>query len=217
MHCRYFSAPDCSIRVSRSFVQFLCPLHKNCTYYASILLIAFTHPLCQNFAGEIDGSLDISNLEHLQRRATNYILNDYISDYKTRLLKLELLPLMYTIELSDIMFFIKSIKNPTSSFTIHHFISFSTSARSGGFKLHHNPSTTNKQRHFYFVRICRLWNALPLIDVNLSIDTIRNRVKSHFWNHFIHNFDPLNPHTLHYHCPCSRCVTDHFSINYTLF
>ena len=159
---------------------------------------------------------DISNLEHLQRRATKYILNDYISDYKTRPLKLELLPLMYTFELSDIMFFIKSIKNPTSSFNIYHFISFSTSARSGGFKLHHNPSTTNKQRHFYFVRICRLWNAVPLIDVNLSIDTIRNRVKSHFWNHFIHNFDPLNPHTLHYHCPCSRCVTDHFSINYTL-
>ena len=41
---------------------------------------------------------DISNLEHLQRRATKYILNDYISDYKTRLLKLELLPLMYTFE-----------------------------------------------------------------------------------------------------------------------
>ena len=99
------------------------------------------------------------------------------------------------------MFFINSIKNPTSSFNIHHFISFSTSARSGGFKLHHNPSTTNKQQHFYFVRICRLWNALPLIDVNLSIDTIRNRAKSHFWNHFIHNFDPLNPHTLHYHFP----------------
>ena len=49
MHCRYFSVSDCSIRVSRSFVQFLCPLHKNCTYYASILLIAFTQPLCQKF------------------------------------------------------------------------------------------------------------------------------------------------------------------------
>ena len=49
MHCRYFSMSDCSIRVSRSFVQFLCPLHKNCSYYASILLIAFTHPLCQKF------------------------------------------------------------------------------------------------------------------------------------------------------------------------
>ena len=49
MHYRYFSVSDCSIRVSRSFVQFLCPLHKNGTYYASILLFAFTQPLCQKF------------------------------------------------------------------------------------------------------------------------------------------------------------------------
>jgi len=31
---------------------------------------------------------DINNLELLQRRATKYILNDYASDYKTRLVKL---------------------------------------------------------------------------------------------------------------------------------
>ena len=198
--------------VRRTFSSSIPPLTKVKLYVSLIRSqLMYCFPIWRPYLVK-----DISNLEHLQRRATKYILNDYISDYKTRLLKLELLPLMYTFELSDIMFFIKSIKNPTSSFNIHHFISFSTSARSGGFKLHHNPSTTNKQWHFYFVRICRLWNALPLIDVNLSIDTIRNRVKSHFWNHFIHNFDPLNPHTLHYHCPCSRCVTDHFSINYTL-
>jgi len=61
---------------------------------------------------------DINNLELLQRRATKYILNDYASDYKTTLFKLELHPLIYIIKLSDITFFIKSIKNPTSSFNI---------------------------------------------------------------------------------------------------
>jgi len=40
-------------------------------------------------------------------------------------------------------------------------------ARSRGLKLYHNPSNTNKQRHFYFIRICHLWNALPLIDITL--------------------------------------------------
>ena len=69
---------------------------------------------------------------------------------------------MYTFELSDIMFFIKSIRNPTTSFIIH---PFSTCARLQGFKLHHNPSTTNKQRHFYFARICCLWNVLPLMEL----------------------------------------------------
>jgi len=158
---------------------------------------------------------DINNLEHLQRRATKYILNGYIYDYKARLLRLELLLLMYTFELSDITFFIKSIKNPTTSFNIYHFVSFSTNARSQGFKLCHNPSTTNKHWHFYFTRICHLWNALPLIDINLPVNTIRNQVKAYLWNHFTHNFNPFNPHTLHYLCPCSQCITNHFSINYT--
>ena len=35
---------------------------------------------------------DITKIEQLQRRATKYILQDYISDYKTRLTKLQLLP-----------------------------------------------------------------------------------------------------------------------------
>ena len=99
---------------------------------------------------------DINKLEHLQRQATKFILNDFISDYKTRLLKLRLFPLMYIFELFDIMFFIKSIKCPTNCFNIFKFISFSNSPRSRGLNLHHNPSNTNKQQHFYFVRICHL-------------------------------------------------------------
>ena len=52
---------------------------------------------------------DILNIERVQRRATKYILNDYTSCYKTRLIKLKLLPLMYLFELQDILFAIKSI------------------------------------------------------------------------------------------------------------
>ena len=40
---------------------------------------------------------DISCLEQVQHRATKYILNDFSSDFKTCLLKLNLLPLMYII------------------------------------------------------------------------------------------------------------------------
>ena len=52
----------------------------------------------------------IQQIERIQRRATKYILNDYTSDYKSRLLKLHILPLMYTLDLNDIMFFIKNLK-----------------------------------------------------------------------------------------------------------
>ena len=67
---------------------------------------------------------DIIVLERVQRRATKFILNDYQSSYGSRLLTLNLLPLMYLFEIYDIIFFIKSLKNPTSSFNIYNFIEF---------------------------------------------------------------------------------------------
>ena len=38
---------------------------------------------------------DIMLLERVQRRATKFILSDYSMDYKSRLINLKLLPLMY--------------------------------------------------------------------------------------------------------------------------
>ena len=70
---------------------------------------------------------DIQNIERIQRRATKFILNNYDSNYKTRLLTLKLLPLMYLLELQDIIFTVKSLKYPTKGFNILHHISFSTS------------------------------------------------------------------------------------------
>ena len=61
---------------------------------------------------------DILNIERVQRRATKDVLNDYASDYKTRLLKLKLLPLMYFFELQDITFVVKSLKFPTNNFNV---------------------------------------------------------------------------------------------------
>ena len=43
-------------------------------------------------------------IEHVQHRATKYILNDYISDYKSRLIKLQILSLAYILELNDNIF-----------------------------------------------------------------------------------------------------------------
>ena len=107
---------------------------------------------------------DILNIERVQRRATKYILNDYVSDYKNRLLKLKLLPL-------DIMFVIKSLKFPTNNFNIRDYISFSTTntISSSGHKLLHMHHSSNTNRHFFFHRIPRLWNSIPVIDLTLSV------------------------------------------------
>ena len=58
---------------------------------------------------------DILLLENIQRRATKYILNDFSSDYKSRLLSLNLLPLSMVLQLSDIIFFLKSFRSPSSA------------------------------------------------------------------------------------------------------
>ena len=61
---------------------------------------------------------DTLTLERVQRRATKYILNDYTSDYRLRQLKLKLLPLMYTLDYYDLLFFVKSLKQPSDHFNI---------------------------------------------------------------------------------------------------
>ena len=63
-------------------------------------------------------------LECVQRKATKYILKDYQLPYKERLEQLHLLLLMYTYELSDLIFFIKSLKAPTDHFDMINHIQF---------------------------------------------------------------------------------------------
>ena len=48
---------------------------------------------------------NINAIERIQQWAKKYILNDYSSDYKTCLIKLKILPLMYTFDINDVMFF----------------------------------------------------------------------------------------------------------------
>ena len=58
---------------------------------------------------------DIKLLERIQRRATKYILNDFVSDYKSRLINLHLFPLMYSYELADVLLLVKNLKDPDPS------------------------------------------------------------------------------------------------------
>lgn len=53
-----------------------------------------------------------------------FILHDYVLDYKERLVRLNMLPLMYMLELNDVMFCVKNLKEPTDHFPINDYISF---------------------------------------------------------------------------------------------
>ena len=109
--------------------------------------------------------------EQIQHCATKLLLNDYTSNYKTCLVQLKILPLMYLLELQDVLFAIKSIKVPTKQFNIYDYINFnSATTRSGTSNKMIIPRHINNiSRHSYFHRLPALWNALPIINLNLSL------------------------------------------------
>ena len=151
---------------------------------------------------------DIRSLEQIQRRATKFILQDFSSDYKTRLIKLNMLPLMHWLELQDVMFLVKCFKDPSENFNPLTFVSFIThSTRSAtNHKLTVNFKRTSTTRHFYFNRVVRLWNYLPTLDLSLSYSTLKYKLKQIFWAHFTDHFNSSNICTFHILCPCLNCV-----------
>ena len=151
---------------------------------------------------------DIIALERIQRRATKFVLSDYHSDYKTRLIKLKLLPLMAWFEYIDIMFFITSLHHRSDRFDILRYVTITSHCTRSSDKvtLQHTFSRSCLSHHFYFNRLPRLWNALPFIDINNPINSIRRVVKRILWSNFLNNFKSDDPCSYHYCCPCNKCV-----------
>ena len=119
---------------------------------------------------------DIKCLEQIQCPATKFILNSHYTNYRSRLLKLHLLPLVMTLELQDILFFVRSSKQSAlncSSFNISQYTSFSSDAtRSGSHSKLVQPFVkTDRFKNYYFNHVPLLWNALPPIDFQLSYES----------------------------------------------
>ena len=117
---------------------------------------------------------------------------------------------MYTFDLFDIVFTLKSFKYPSPCFDIRNFITFNTNQTpsSSHGKLIHQISSNNSARNFFFSRIPRLWNALPPIDLYLSGATNKAKIIRFLWSHFISNFRSSNPCTFQLICPCSKCLNN---------
>ena len=136
--------------------------------------------------------------------------------HKTRLLEFNLLPLIYIFDIQDILFVVKSLTSPTRNFNIINHIKFSEghTRSSAHDKLKHYLHTSSSNRISYFHCLPGLWNVLPVIDINLSIVTIKAKLKNYIWNHFVDHFDDDNHCTYHYLCPSSRCHEHPLSSNF---
>ena len=128
---------------------------------------------------------------------------------------LQLFPFMHTFELADIMFAIKALKSPSDSFDITNYVSFSygstRSSKNG--KLRHIRSLDSKSKHFYFNRLPRLWNTLPLIGLSLPVAHNKVVVKNFMWSYFMLNFNPDIPCSFHFLCPRSKCTSTPYPPN----
>ena len=62
----------------------------------------------------------------------------------------------------------------------------------------------NISRHSYFHHLPSLWDAIPILDLNVPVCLLKSKLKSYLWEHFLTNFDENNNCTLHYLCTCSR-------------
>ena len=77
---------------------------------------------------------------------------------------------MYLFELQDILFAVRSLMMPTKQFSITIYISFNSAntryATSNKFT--YPQHLNNQSRHSYFHRLPGLWNAIPILNLNLS-------------------------------------------------
>ena len=107
---------------------------------------------------------NLNNLEQVQRRATRFILGREYPEYE-RLSKLNLLPLKYRRGINDVVFFFKCLKN-ISKLNILDYVSIRSCTKQlsnvDHLMLDVPFSRTDVFKSSFFVRICHLWNYLPL-------------------------------------------------------
>ena len=114
---------------------------------------------------------------------------------------------MYIYELNDLMFFMKSFQSPRPYFDARQFVQFaSNNTRSAAaHKLIQGQFHTSLYHHFYFISIVQLWNYLPVIDISLPPEIIKNQLEKYLWYNFLANFNSDFPCTFHLFCPCNLC------------
>ena len=119
---------------------------------------------------------DIRCLELVQRRATKFITNNPVMDYRNRLIHLKLLPLMMEYEIADIMFLVKSIKFPSDHFRFCDYFQFCSHPTRGSsnLKLKHSLCRTVKDRE-------------GVLRASLRQSTWRASSRSHYSSHTSHS------------------------------
>jgi hypothetical protein len=161
-------------------------------------------------------------LEDVQRKATNYILNNQRYDhpdhinYKTRLQILNLLPTSYRREIQDITLLLKALNGPTN-LDLSRQIKFvdrvdgaRTRQQTIATRLKISKPKLDRTNHFFLQRSVDTWNALPETITRSLKNTdstlvIKQHLLPHYKDKLANYFDPYNQCTWVSVCRCPRC------------
>ncbi len=152
-------------------------------------------------------------VESIQRQATKYILN-YPADksYKERLMELNILPLCYRREMSDLVFYFKSkvheYRINTNQYCppapIHHRLRSATQEQ----MLQIPRCRTKNFKRTYFNRIVHLWNCLPVeLKLCSSTTSFKYNLKLHYRDKLRNIFSVEDTCTWTMACSCDTCFT----------
>ena len=139
---------------------------------------------------------NLALIEGVQRKATKFILPHYELPYRLRLIKLNLLPISYWLELKDLLFFLKC-KQGYFDVDISQYLTFSSqrssrtrSSQANNYMLLPNFCRTSLFRAFFFNRIVFLWNGLPssLRDIS-SVSSFKHNLFSYYLSKLNSDFD----------------------------
>ena len=127
-------------------------------------------------------------MEKVQRRATKYILNEYTSDYKQRLIAHGMLPLMH-YEYLGISLLATCLKEPNTSFLILDYITFSSSNTYS--RTLWNWSQRKQSQTYHSISILIEWlgfGTSATIWLRPTLGFNQTRLKQTLWEHFKSTF-----------------------------
>jgi hypothetical protein len=157
----------------------------------------------------------LNMLESIQRRASKYILQDYSSDYKLRLMSCQLLPLSYRREYMDSVFFYNCL-NDLVDINIFDIVLTNSNVNlryvdEENIVLKHQPCNTELYMNYYPNRIVKIWNTLPsnLKSVELTASgkniPFKKEVKQLYFMKLANSFMSENNCTWITSCRCYNC------------
>jgi hypothetical protein len=144
---------------------------------------------------------DIKSLETIQRSATRYIMNYPDMSYSERCAALQLLPLSFRREISDLLFMFKCANNLVN-ISLESYVSFvstETNLRSAnqGPLLRGQRVRTETFKYSFFNRIIPIWNHLPMDIRNCNtINSFKRALHDHYFNRMqVYDIDVPNTWT----------------------